>query len=704
MSIKKIQVTRKVEEIIKSYLYRGRYPTFQTITHHFSQWLREHTPGAPVFNPLKVFRKEKSSSSKYNHDIEGISLDINDAYESTISQTTQLMSDFNFIEVERDKLVHQLSSISKNIDELLLITDNADFRYFDGYIVGFEDAGDSNKEQSTAFINVKNKEVSLAENLSLSSQIIINPAKVSFNALQPSNKSAALESIKNAFDDNINTAWWHVIKTKELGADNIMRAELIVMLDNVEDINYIEYVPHHSKPIEAKIEYTTDGSTFSPVYQKAETDTITGIKIWNFQAVKATGIKFVFEKSDYDERNGDYYNYYFGAKNISIHTKNYVSQGMYYTNPLELSTDVHEVSMFAKNDIPFNTELLYEIASHDDSKSLEELIWHPISSFDETKPKYAKVVNLNTKENKKVETNKAEPTGEIINGMQVFRLMKDNGDGILSEKITDEETGETKENFDEFQNPKLFRGINQWKQERTYVKFDGKVPLNNKWDEQYLNRPDLIRTSYQNKSNQLDLRRLSGGLNDNFYRFSICIYSDEPRNEPLSLSVISSLSTGTRKRLGAYSVYLNKQRLAPVNDEVTMPFVKGWNEIQVLYHWGNMEERKDVDRKDLPLVAYLGKFNFAKEQRVRGDIDYMQYVDTHSLYHNISPNNRNYFSIYERQVVLNYLPENCVFQMIYESTKQAENQNKVVVRAHLNRDTSTPHVTPKIYSIRLRAK
>jgi hypothetical protein len=704
MGIRKIQVTRKIEEIIKSYLYRGRYPTFQTITHHFGQWLREHTPGSPVFNPMKVFRKEKSNSQNYNNDIAGIDQDIHDAYQATISQTTQLMSDFSFIETERGKLIHELARISKKIDEMLLTTNNADYRYFDGYVISFENSADVNKEKSTTFVNVQNKEVTLLENMAQSNRVIVNPSKAYFQTLQPSHKHSALESIKNAFDDNINTAWWEVAKTKELGANNIMRAELVVMFDNTEEINYIEYVPHHGKPIDVKIEYTNDGSVFTPIHQQAETDIITGIKIWNFQKITARGVKFVFEKKEYDERNNDYYNYYFGAKNIGFYKKNYLSEGILYTNPIQFMKNVQEMSLFAKNDVPFNTELRYEVAIFEPEKNLEELIWHPISSFDETKPKYAKVINLNVKENKKAETSKAEPTGQIINGMQVFRLLKDNGDGIMSEKILNTQTGETEESFDDFQNPKLFRGINQWKRERTYVPFDGSVPLNSKWDEQYRNRPELIRSSYHTKSNQLDMNRMHGGFDDNFYRFSISVYSDEPRNEPLSLSVMATLASGVRKRLGAYSVYVNRQRLAPVNDEVTMPFIKGWNEIQILFHWGDMQERKDTPRENLPKEAFVGKFNFVKERRVRGDLEHMQYVDVHSLYHNISPNNRNYFSIHERQVVLNYLPDNCVFQMAYESNKQLEQHNEIILRAHLSRDISVPHVTPKIYSIRLRAK
>lgn len=82
----------------------------------------------------------------------------------------------------------------------------------------------------------------------------------------------------------------------------------------------------------------------------------------------------------------------------------------------------------------------------------------------------------------------------------------------------------------------------------------------------------------------------------------------------------------------------------------------------------------------------------------------MQFVESHTLFHNISPNNRSYFAIHERQVVLNYLPKNCIFQLIYETNKNIEKHNEMILRANLRRDANVPYVTPKIYSIQLRAK
>lgn len=127
----------------------------------------------PSFNPVKVFRKEKSDADKYNNHVSQIHQDITDAYEATINQTTQIMTDFNLIETERNKLSHELANISKSIDELLLVSNNSDYKYFESYVVSFENASDVNKANSTIFVDIQNKEVTLSENIGKGKELLL---------------------------------------------------------------------------------------------------------------------------------------------------------------------------------------------------------------------------------------------------------------------------------------------------------------------------------------------------------------------------------------------------------------------------------------------------------------------------------------------------------------------------------------------------
>jgi hypothetical protein len=117
-----------------------------------------------------------------------------------------------------------------------------------------------------------------------------------------------------------------------------------------------------------------------------------------------------------------------------------------------------------------------------------------------------------------------------------------------------------------------------------------------------------------------------------------------------------------------------------------------------------MQQRRDYTEEELPTETYLGKFNFLKEKKVRADLAPLQYVDVHTLYHNVSPNNHDNFAISENQVVLNYRPVNCIFQLSYEVDAEEITHNQVVLKAVFSRSEDTPHLTPKIYALQLIGK
>lgn len=685
MSLSQIQTRKAIEKIIQYYLKNGRYPKFQTIAYHFSHWLRNHTPGEPSFRPIKAIRKEKSSAEQYNRNIELIHQDISDLYEETIDQTQRIMKDFYFEETEREKLWHDLQQLSNRIDELLLLTNNAN-RYSQNILLGFHNLNIVNQEKTTAFVNIKNAEVTLKQNRKESRKVLIDGSKAYFNLLTPAAKHAALETIHNAFDDNVNTAWWHVVKTKTPGT---MRGELVVMFDQEEAINEISYVSHHVKPVTIKVEYTTDGGSFTPLPGKNNKRKIEQGSVWTFQEIRARGIKFIFEKKEHDDRSAGVYQYYFGAKDISVIRNHYVSEGVLYTKPITFDHNIRQASLYANDETPHNTSIVYEVGIYDPDKEVEDLIWYPVGSFNTSDAEVEKTASFHVFKDKFIDLVKCEDTTEIKNGLKVFRLLQEDG------------TPTIEDDFEEIHNIQLFRGIRQWKCEQTYMPFDGSTPLNHKWDEQYQNRPQAIKTSYVDIGNTLPMNREGGRGQDNFYRFTTCIYREDSENHPLSLSVINA---ETRTRIGFYTVYVNHERMIPSNDEVTLVLRPGWNEIQILYHWGNVKEGKDLLSHELPESTRLGKFNFSREQHARADLSPLKYVDPNRLFYNIPPNNDQYFSLHERQVVVNRDTKECRFQLTYEIDAVDKPHNQLVVKAILRNEIGASSVTPKIYNLQLRVK
>ncbi|CDQ41787.1 hypothetical protein [Virgibacillus salexigens] len=710
MGIGRIQMNRAIEKIIKHYMFHGRYPSFQTITHHLSGWLRSNTLGAPSFRPILARRKEASNHRAYNENINAIYTDLSDAYETTINQTKQSMADFEYVQTEREKLKYDLSLLDRDISRLLMIESNTDHKYFDGEIISFESAEHIDQANSSVSLDLKKRKASLKDMNHLSSKVKVDPSKAQFDTLMANSRTAALESLSRAFDNNKNTSWWEVVKTKTPGSidgedKKGMRAELTVLFEKQKTINEIRYLAHHGKPVYTKVEYTTNGSSFHPLPGKQNYREVTDLEVWEFSPINATGVKFIYEKKEHDDRSAGQYQFYFGAKDISFFQKAYETEGELFTKPIQFSGPVRMVSIEAEHDAPPSTSIDYEIAAYDPNKQVNDLSWHPISSMDENNPQYSQLIEFNTKHLRTAHIKKGEETREVINGMKVFRLIKDNGDPIISEILENAGTREDKETFETIQNAQLFRGINQWKREKTYSPFTGQIPLNYHWSNLIKQNPENIDIDFLPISNTLRLKGNESGKSDNLYRFTTCVYMEEAVTSPMSLALLQTLPTGIRKRLGTYSVYVNQSRQKTVHDEITMNLKRGWNEIVILYHWGDMQERKDLRDDYLPSETYLGKFNFHNQTKIRAELNPMTYLDTHQLFYNLSPNNREHFTIYERQVVLNYLPKDCLFQFKYEAGISDESlSNELLLKAKLKREDSNISVTPTIHEIKLRAR
>lgn len=710
MSIGRIQISRAIERIVKYYLYHGRYPTFQTITSHLSSWLRSNTPGAPSFKPIRIRRKEASDHKKFNQNVKEIHTDLSDAYQATIQHTNEVMRDVEFMDVERDKLKHDILLLEKEITKMLMLEANVDYRYYEGEVISFEDASYLDQESSTIGLDIEKQKITLKDSGRNSSKIKVNPQLAKFQTLMPSSRTAALESLSNAFDDKLNTAWWEVVKTKTPGSiegekSSGMRAQLTVLFDQPTLVNEIRYKSHHGKPVYTKVEFTTNGSSFHPLPGNQNSREVTDLEVWEFDPITVTGFRFIYEKKEHDDRSAGQYQFYFGAKDISFFKKRYEPEGILVTKPITFGSPIRLLSMEAIDHTPVGTSIDYEVATYRNDRSVEELQWFPISSIDDSNARDSKYIEFNTKYYRTAHIHRAEPTGEIKNGMQVFRLTKDNGDPIISEIWDNVATGTHKETFDEIKNAKLFRGINQWRRERIYKPFTGEIPLNSAWNELYQKRPEQIRIDYQPIGNTLPLSAEESGKKANFFRFTTCIYAEEEGTFPLSLSLIQTLPSGIRNRLGTYAVYLNQERQKTTHDEIMMKFKSGWNEIAILYHWGNMQERKDLPNDQLPEYAYLGKFSFQDQAKVRADLYPMTYIEPHALFHNVSPNNKQYFSVYERQVILNYLPESCLFQFRYEADISDElSTHDLILRAKLKREYQQESSTPSINEIRLRIR
>lgn len=691
MRIRNNQIARKTEEIVKRYLFNGTYPKLKSITNELSIWMEKHTPGTPLFKSKKVFKKDLTSSEDFNEAMNNIETDITDAYDASIYQQNQLMKNFTQGEIMRERIRHDLDAINVELDKYIAMSKYADTKFVHENIVSFENANSVDMEQTTADLDLHNRQVTLKERNIQSKRIIVDSSKVTTSVLQSHSSIATVEPMRYAFDDSINTAWWCKVSTKETNSKNKMELEVVIPLGDLVEVNTLDFTPHHTKEMYVSLEYSKDNIIYSPISTVTNAKVLEPVK-WSFKTTKMKYLKIRIKKNAYDEmQNAKAFIYYFGAKNIAIYKKSYEEESYLYTKVMDLPAKSKQLSVSASGTKRTGTDVNFAVCFNPMAND-EDKLWHEVDDFNNKSNGKAKSIEINNIDTVSVSGRKVIETGEIFNGIRSYKILKNDGSSIF----TPNNGGVT--SFSEFLNAKLYRGVQQWRREQTYKPFIGDSPVNADWDTLYREKGNLISSDYFIKTNSLPFKQSQ----DNYYRFTTCIYSNTDRQIPMGVELTGISNKAIKKRLGSFSVYCNQSRLVSVNDEVTLKLTNGWNEIQVLVHLGDVAHRRDLEEDETPDSFLLGKMNIVAEAYVRADLFPMTLVDKQSLFYNISPLNHNYFAIDDQQVIINYLPQGTIFELMYDNKDLSDETIEYIVRARMTRSSDDESATPILNTIRIR--
>lgn len=690
MIIRNNQLAKKTEAIVKKYLFKGTYPQLKSITNELSIWVESHLPGTPTFKSKKVFKKDITNSDDFNEQTSAIEEDITDVYNASIEQHNQLMKNFTQGDIIRERIRFDIDEISNELDKLLILSKYADKNYIHEDVITFNDLSDIDIIRTDIDVDITNRQATLKERSIQSKRISVKEQNVEVKVLQSHTSVSTIEPISYAFDDSINTAWWIKVITKEINSNNRMEAEIIVTFDELTEINTLDFTPHHTSEMNVSLEYSLDNDTFNPISTVSNQKVTEPIK-WSFKTTKMKYLKIRIKKNQYDDINGQGYLYYFGAKNIAIYKKSYEPEGTLYSKKLALPANSKQLSIESTKNNRSGTKLEFEVCFNPDQDK-EFQIWHKVDDVNDKKATASKSISINDIELVNVSGRKVIETGEIINSVRAYKILKNDGSSIFTPDNKGVST------FSDFMNAKLYRGIHQWRREKTYVTFDGEIPLNAQWDTLYREKANLIDTDFFMKSNSLPL----GQTKDNFYRYTICINSATDRQMPLGIELVGITNKEIKKRLGSYSVYCNQQRLVSVNEEVTLKLVTGWNEIQILVHIGDVSKRTDLLPDEVPNYFLVGKSNFVAEQYVRAELSPMIKTTKESLFYNVSLMNHGYFAIDDQQVILNYLAKDTIFELIYDNKDLSTAAVPYIIKVKMSRNADDESLTPIIKDLHIR--
>lgn len=683
MGIKRNQLLNKTEEIVRTHLENGRYPSFTTIRSELSKWLRDFELGAPRFTYIPVRRKTNTNFEHLNQELLNIESDIRDAYEAAIEQHNALTKNFSQGEVERSRIQHELNLINNEIETLLLDTRNTNV-YTKHNIIDFYSMDNIRTEKTTALINVADGKARLREQDRFTRKIPLMNNKPSLSVSQNYRSSVTVTPYNQAFDDYLNTAWLERIFTDTLNEKKQMDVHLTINVGR-EEVNLLSITPHHTKEVYVSLSYTTDDTSWINL-QEYTSIKITDTTEFSFDNIKPFKLRITFTKYGYDEEDQNGFYYYFGAKDISLFKKAYEEKSTLVTKPMPIDEDVKTVHVIGEGKIPNNTKVTYFASVHSDPEG-KDITWHQVNVSKPFGEATGTPLTVETTEKQYENSRKILDSGEFINGMRVYKLLKTDGSSIFGKDFV----GGIKK-------VKLYRGVGQWKREAGYKQFTGNVPVLGDWLAFQQEKGETIQTDFLSRGNQLSFVNAK----KNFYCFTICLWSETEDNRPMTVDLYQLGAIDSKNRLGTYSVYCNQERLIPANDEVNLRLTEGWNEIHLLVHVGDLVNRKDLSESLFPHSMSIGKLDILSFTTQRAELQPLMETSKDNLFYNIPAGNSKYFAMDKNEIFVNQYVSDIEFQLIFEGVTDSK-ERYVSIKAELERDPAYSHVTPIINKLHLQS-
>ena len=134
MSLASRQIKKELNKITETKLKSGFIPTVDYSLSELNKFYKVVDVGAPSFRARKQAYRKNWDVDAYNSNITEIYNDLNNLYEEIVSQFTTVLVNFDFNDAERRRLLHEMSRIDGDIDNLLLLS--ADI---DGYLYSVHD-------------------------------------------------------------------------------------------------------------------------------------------------------------------------------------------------------------------------------------------------------------------------------------------------------------------------------------------------------------------------------------------------------------------------------------------------------------------------------------------------------------------------------------------------------------------------------------
>lgn len=692
MGIRDKRFYRAVNRIIQEELQKGNLPSSKEFAWRLSSYLQENNLSRPEFTFRPAREGATASSFEYNHSMKSVYGDLDTLYESTIDLHNMLAKNFSKFEVDKSKLEYEINVLENQLKEdIHLYAKNG---FLSSVYDVFDDAGKVDATKSTAYVDIKNHEVSIPE-VKNTSYKIYPKASASFNLLPEIIQDVQMMPVSgnpiDALNDSMNSTWQLLLlanKKQNVGG------YYTISFEEKQRINRVTISLHSIKPTLVRFEFTPDNLNWFTLPYYEDGKTIANQYNFDFPSIEVKQLRAFLSKNEPDEQvlNDTYtqqvspggYKYLMGIKHIGMYHMDYPSEATLISSPLKVSVptgqnfSINEVSLSVEEDIPGATDIKYYIALPEANKEPE---WKPISPVDRESPQHDQIIDFRN-------ITRAPAAQFMINpyiSIGEYELESLYTNGIQFYMIGEVENAKIVQSSE-----RLFVGKDSWGVKRfEYQHLDHvtHVPSINDWATQQHYEYDFIKIE-DGKPGLLQNKTTNSKAYN--YMFTAGILSEKYQE------VESAIPASTEP----IAIYVNGEEvfkgMPDASSKVVYKFNYGWNEVVVLMYVRNTEAKTTLD-----LNLDIRKYGANIYSQARP----LEKIAIHDLRYNTKSNDRTKYAIYEvnekAYIVLNHAVPGLEYDFFYNYV-DGDTKDTILFKAEFKKNETASNVSPKLKSYRLR--
>ena len=675
MSIERRRKERATAAIVEDRIREGYHPSFGEVVGELTAWAKTERPERPYAKKQWVYAGETVERETFVEFFRNALHDASDLRAEAYDQTNRHLMLYEMNRVEQQKVEEKAKRIERKLRQVLLSAKAGLGEQVE--VLRVHGEAQWAEREADALIDVKEGVIRLHAVPEDAENIRIDATQVTTRPLRKNDRHVSLTGKEEMVDGNLNTAWWQVLKTEDPGnGESRASVEVTIPLGGMRKVNRVALSTIGKQTTEVLIESSKDGASFVTVPGRPEPTLLDGEDVFRFLEVEATHLRLTLSKSRHDEYSAGSYHYYFPIQELHVSGQRYVKKGTALSEPIALREGIKQVSIEASSVEPSGTLLTYYVAAADPLKAPKDWAWIPISPAGGKDRRFEQVVSISDQKEHVAEYDRIQKTGEVLFGSDVYELTRSDG---VEQNIGG--TGDLKEDI------RLYRGVGQWKVERRYKPFTGDAPMRSDFEE-------VHGTRFIPFGNRLYLDRGSDE-ESNLFRFTATLFVENEREQPLSVGVTYQ-DGGYKTRVASYSVYVNGKRMPFESDRYRLPFQRGWNVVEMIFHVGDMSGRIEFDRDEFPTELHIGQWDTVNERMVRGEVQALDRLTKSALYQQVSSGDERYFATEGGKVYVFGNDHGALYQLIYVETNDA--QTEVSVRVDLERGDDAG-VTPELREI-----